>query len=327
MAKLILHLKKDDLVRGLKGAHLQLYAMLQDMARDHGIVLETRARDADIKVGTRTVDDKRFEDGNLHIIDDRSVIAANVLNAGVAYFWRFWHLDEKGVKAFSSIGDLTYDPSQVPFRRAKPFYNRLRRTYVEQRKSKYAQPEEVQTFPKQAISVFFRGAYPASSGATTLSDHDMLDIVLEQAGDRPIIVKPHPKSSTVSDIEQLVVRASEDKRLIVSTANVHDILMSSSATVSINSTVALEGFLHRKPAILFGVSDFHHFASTVSEDLTFQDALSQERERRGGYAQYIAWYFLKNCLALNSETLSAEIWHRFRNAGFPEERFTDCTAK
>ena len=50
---------------------------------------------------------------------------------------------------------------------------------------------------------------------------------------------------------------------MISDANVHDILKACRATVSINSSVALEGFLHRKPAVLFGLADFHHFAGRV----------------------------------------------------------------
>ncbi|MDP5217869.1 hypothetical protein Q5Y75_11625 [Ruegeria sp. 2205SS24-7] len=323
MTKIVLHLKKRDVGWDLRGRHLQFYAMLREITEDRGIPLEVRARDPDIRVGTREIKDDRLNDGNLHIIDDRSVCAPYVLNAGVAYFWRDWHLDAQGVKAFSSVGTRSYDADQISYRRARAFFDNMRQRYVQKRKSKYEQPSDVVSFSKVkgAVSVFFQGDYPRASGATDTCDLAMLRTVMEQTGDRPIIVKLHPKASKLSDIEAVGSLVAIDDRLLLSTANVHDILKASVATVSINSTVALEGFLHRKPAILFGVSDFHHFVSTVSNELRFEEAFARELERKEGYEQYLSWYFLKNCLSLNSGNLTSQIWAKFRAAGFPEERF------
>lgn len=321
MPRIVLHLKEDDLNRDLKGWHLRLYPILRSMAEVAGIGFDIRARDSDIKVGTRRVTDARFDDGNLHIIDDRSVMAANVLNAGVAYFWEFWHLDPSGVKAFSSIGSKPYTPADIPFAKAKPFFDMLRKRHVAQRRSKYAQPEAAETFPQGALAVFLQGTYPVQSGATDLSDLDMLRCVMDHAGDRAVIVKPHPLACTAADIAAVEGLARKDSRLIVTSANVHDVLSTSAATVSINSTVALEGFLHRVPALLMGRSDFHHFARTVGQPAQFGDVLAQELSRRGGYAQYLAWYFRRNCLPLHGADLEARIWQIYRAAGFPPARF------
>lgn len=321
MPAIVLHLKEDDAARDLKGWHLRLYPVLRRMADAAGIDMQIRVRDADIKIGTRGVSDARFDDGNLHIIDDRSVRAPNVLNAGVAYFWEFWHLDPSGVKAFSSIAAHRFDPDQIPFRRAKPFFDMLRARHVEKRHSKYAQPQDTTIFQPGALSVFFQGSYPVASGATTLGDLDMLRCVLCHAGDRPVIVKPHPLVSAPEDIAAAHALAQSDSRLIVTQANVHDILAASAATVSINSTVALEGFLHRVPAVLFGRADFHHFAGTVTRPGDFADLLAQELARKGGYAQYLTWYFRQNCLPLHAKDLEARIWRIFSDAGFAPDRF------
>jgi hypothetical protein len=321
MPRIILHLKPEDVARDLRGWHLRLYPVLRGMAGAAGIGFEIRTRDADIRVGTRAVTDGRFDDGNLHVLDDRSVVASGVLNAGVAYFWEFWHLDPGGVKAFTSIGDLAYDPADIPFRRAKPFFDMLRDRHVARRRSRYAQPAARTEFPRGAIAVFFQGGYPVASGATEVTDIDMLRAVLAQAGDRPIIVKPHPLVSAPEEIAQAQALARDDARVIVTEANVHDILAASAATVSINSTVALEGFLHRVPAILFGRADFHHFAGRVTRPGDFGAVLARELDRQGGYAQYLTWYFRRNCLPLHNDDLTTRIWRIFTAAGFPPERF------
>ncbi len=322
MTKIVLHLKASDLHGEFSGWHLEFYRILEALMAAHRIRVESRQRDSDIRIDTRSLHDSRFEDGNLHIIDDRALRAPNVLNAGVAYFWRFWQLDPQGVKAFSSTGDAPYDPDQMPRRRAQSFFDNMHKRYVQSRKSKYAQPGAPQRFPKGAISVFFQGQYPVNSGATSITDIGMLKAVQAGAGDRPILVKPHPLASGIPDIAKALSLAEADSRITVTDANVHDILSASCATVSINSTVALEGFLHRKPAILFGRSDFHHLAGQVRNPQEFETTLSRELERDEGYEQFLAWYFLKMCLPLNSGRLEERVWQIFSKAGFPRSRFT-----
>jgi hypothetical protein len=321
MPKIVLHLKASDLPRRLSGRHLEFYRILGDLMAGQNIRVESRQRDGDIRIDTRTIGDSRFDDGNLHIIDDRSLNAPNVLNAGAAYFWRFWQLDPQGVKAFSSTGAAHYDPEQMPRRRAQSFFDNMHKRYVQSRKSKYAQPETQQQFPDNAISVFFQGDYPVTSGATSTADIEMLRAVQAGAGDRPIIVKPHPLASNFSDIAETLALAETDSRITVTDANIHDILSASCVTVSINSTVALEGFLHLKPAILFGQSDFHHLAGRVHAPKEFETVLARELDRDEGYEQFLAWYFLKMCLPLNNARLEERIWKIFSKAGFPRSRF------
>lgn len=291
------------------------------MCASAGVTCEIRPRDPDIKVNTRSISDARFQDGNLHIIDDRSLVAEGVLNAGAAYLWEFWHLDPVGTKAFSSIGSKDYDPKALSVARAERFFDNLTKRYRNRRRSKYTQPTEMKVIPTGAVSVFFQGACPLNAGATRISDVQMLQAVQDQAGDRPIVVKAHPLASSDPDIRTLCERASKDARLHVTDANVHDILRSSVATVSINSSVAMEGFMHKVPAILFGKSDFHHFAQTVDTPENFGTAHEAAVIPKTGYEHYLAWYFLVNCVPINSGRLHDKLWDRFSDAGFPKDVF------
>jgi Capsule polysaccharide biosynthesis protein len=240
----------------------------------------------------------------------------------VAYFWEFWHLDAMGTKALSAIGGLTYDPAEMPYPRAEAFFKAQRAKLVEQRKSKYGQKPEVTRLPLGSLAVFFQGDFPLKQGVTRFDDLTMLQVVRDQAGQRPIVVKPHPLVSDPLTIAELRGLARRDRRLVVTDANVHDILTTCVASVSINSTVALEGFLHRKPAVLFGQADFHHFAGRVTSEADFAPVLRQELQRKGGYAQYLAWYFLRHCLRHGAADTDANIWARFAAAGFARERLT-----
>ncbi len=318
MAKIILHLPENGATEALAGRHLRLYRVIRDMARAEGIVLDIRPRARDLTPATRTPPDDRFADGNLHILDDRSVQAAGVLNCAVAYFWEFWHLDPKGTKAFSGIGDLPYDAADMPHARAERFFAGQKARLVDRRRSKYGQKAAHTALPEAAVTVFLQGDFPQRQCATRFDDLAMLAVVRAHAGDRPIVVKPHPLVTDPFTLAE--IRSLRDDRLSVTDANVHDILACCAVTVSINSTVALEGYLHRKPAILFGQSDFHHIAGRVQVPDDFPAALTAALARKRGYAQYLAWYFLRHCLRLGSPALEPTLWARFAAAGFPKER-------
>lgn len=111
--------------------------------------------------------------------------------------------------------------------------------------------------------MFLQGPQPALRGAAHCSAEAMLRAVLDGAGGRPVVIKPHPlvPETGLAAIEAL---AREGRAMTVTGANIHDILARAAVTVSINSAVALEGFLHGRPAILFGRSDFHPLAETVT---------------------------------------------------------------
>jgi hypothetical protein len=322
---IVLHLPEQSAAEGraatLTGRHMRLYQVIRAMARDLGIEVKIRARAADLLPDTRRVDDGRFDDGNLHLIDDRSVRAPGVLNCAVAYFWEFWHLDPIGTKALSSIGALAYDPASMPYGRAEQFFDTQRARLVTPRLSKYGQKAEVTPLPSGAVAVFLQGEFPIKQGVTAFDDLAMLKVVQDRTGDRPIIVKPHPLVKNPFTLAELRVAVYGDDRITLTDANVHDILAACAVTVSINSTVALEGYLHRKPAVLFGQADFHHLAGRVHRPEDFAPVLEAQLNRRGGYAQYLAWYFLRHCLRLGAPGLEAAIWQRFAAAGFPEKRF------
>jgi hypothetical protein len=114
---------------------------------------------------------------------------------------------------------------------------------------------------------------------------------------------------------------AEGLAITVTLANVHDMIRDAVCTVSFNSAVALEGFLHRKPAILFGPSDFHHFAETVRDPADFTNALTRCLARApGGYAQYLFWYLAMQCLNLHWPAFEGRVEAIFATAGFDAQR-------
>jgi hypothetical protein len=78
----------------------------------------------------------------------------------------------------------------------------------------------------------------------------------------------------------------------VTTANILDILAGSSVSVSISSSVALEGMLQGVPAILFGRSDLHHCAETVRCPADWGPALMRALSQPWPFEAFL-WWFLR----------------------------------
>ena len=245
-------------------------------------------------------------DGRVHIVENGNQRRPGFLNATLAYIPPYWHLDAQGVLADSAIASRSFDPATVAQAPAKRHFVALHARLVDRRRSRYRQRLDTETLPAGAIAVFLQGRLPHQRGTAHCEPADLLRAVAKGAGGRPVLVKPHPLE-VWRDLQAVLALQIEGYDLISTDANIHDILASSVATVSFNSAVALEGFLHRKPAILFGRADFHQFCETVSAPDDFAAALARGLQRRHGYEKFLYWYFAQNCLSLKARDFEARV--------------------
>lgn len=299
--------------------YLALFRRLDEVFRPRGAHIEVRDR----RSGPRDADPGAaafYDDGDLHIVDMGRIRGPGILNAAISYIPPYWHLDAVGVQAESSIGAKVYDPRQIAYERAGPFYEGMRADLASARKSRRDQMERVTEFAPGAIGVFLQGLRPLQQGLAYCTPIEMLRAVCAGAGGRQVLVKPHPLAAE-DDAEVIDAALAEGLPVTVTMANVHDIIAASVCTVSFNSAVALEGFLHRRPAILFGQSDFHHICETVREPGAFAAALARVLVREpGGYAQFMFWYLGMNCLHLYGPAFEGRVMALFGAAGFGADR-------
>jgi hypothetical protein len=148
----------------------------------------------------------------------------------------------------------------------------------------------VEQFGQGHIAVFLQGWSSPVERARYMTATEMVKTVVKGAAGRPVVVKPHPRNACYETemIRQWLLRHHPKVR--VSNANIHDILAGACATVSISSSVALEGMLHRVPAILFGRSDLHHCAETVTEPSEWPAALARALARDWPYDAFLLWF-------------------------------------
>lgn len=308
-ARVVLHLPAHLLARLAAGKPL-LYTRIRDcLVARGGTVALVEGFD---KAAWRA-------DGDLHIVENGAGQRPGVLNAATAYLDGFFHVDPVGMQAASRIGGLRYDPVAVDGVAAAAYLAALQQRFLTPRHSRYKQERAIRAIPKGALAVFLQGPAPQRNGQAYCSFETMLEAVCAGAEGRPVVVKPHPlKPELGAEIIASVRAKGFDP--IITDANVHDILAACSATVSINSATALEGFLHGKPAVLFGKSDFAALVQTVQTPETFAVALARALADPPDYARALYWYFGLNCLDITADSFDARLLAIFAEAGFDAAR-------
>jgi hypothetical protein len=230
------------------------------------------------------------QDGHFDLVHNGGLDRGQSLNLAPAYLAGFYYLDPKGIYFESSISEKTFRAEKIEAKYAVPFAENLRKSWVLTRKSRYPQPEETEDFGQGHIAIFLQDWSDPVERARYMTADDMVKTVVNAAAGRRVVVKAHPRNSAreTQKIRQWLTRNHPEVRL--TKANIHDILRGACATVSISSSVALEGMLQRVPAILFGRSDLHHCAETVQSPGDWPEALARAVSRDWPFDAFLLWF-------------------------------------
>ena len=289
----------------------QFWTPLADLIRGTGGEVALRRYEA------RSHDRIDPDDGELHIVNNGAIGHANVLNAALAYVDGYWHLDPRGVLSVSSIGERRFDPEEVDVRAARALFRTLRRRHVERRRSRYKQPRGALggDMPEGAVALFLQGPSHLTDRARLCSTPDMIRSVARGAG-RPVRVKAHPLKVAPEDLTAVEEMAGEGHDVALVDGNVHDLLARCCAAVSISSACSFEAFLHRKPAILYGRSDFAQNAVEVRDLDRFEEALEEATSRRWPHVGFVHWYLAEQCLDARADDFGARALRVLAAAGY-----------
>lgn len=263
---------------------------------------------------------KGCEDGNLHFVHGGSVSGHGWLNASMAYLPGFWHINPIGILANSPAKHRVFDPTNIRLGRAERFASMLRARFSDLRQSRYHQTRDVRDLPSGAIAIVLQGKYPYIHGQSHFSMDEMISEVLLGAAGYPVVIKPHPLEPDLgmTAIARLKLAGYD---FTVTDANIHDLLNSSRAVVSVNSSATFEGFMHGKPAILFGRSDFSSLATTIAKKGEFSSALAQALEKQWDYSKMLYWYFKSNTIELQSKRFLGQLAEQIIASGLDPTDF------
>ena len=308
------HINPREALKWRGRERLAIYTRLAEMCEAHGLVYRAHARPWD-EMEPRA----GAADGNLHIVENGRMRGEGWLNTATAYITGFWHLDPQGIQAESLAASAIFDPREVEGDAARAFFRDMRQRFVTPRLSRFAQARAKATdLPcrKTATAPPGRSAY--HNGRCTLPMDRMILAVCRGAGGRPVVVKPHPQQPEEA-VGPMAAALSAGAAFQVTDANVHDVLAACSVSVSVNSAVAMEGFLHRKPAILFGRSDFPGLVTQATGD-DFPQALETSLAARWPYARMLHWYFSRHTLELAAPDFETRALAAFAKVGFSRDR-------
>ncbi|MBD3787062.1 MAG: hypothetical protein IE922_08840 [Sphingomonadales bacterium] len=244
------------------------------------------------------------ETADVHLVWQGRIRHPRVLNTAVAYVFPFWYLDPEGVYGASSLVGAPFDPGAVDAAAARTFFARQCNRLVARRESRIAQKREPTALPRGAIAVFLQGWSEPTERLRHMTEAEMLGAVLADTGGRPVIVKPHPNTADPETFE-LIAGLEGLPGVIVTDANVHDMLAVADLSVSLCSSVALEGMLHRVPAVLFGRSDLHHCAQTVTRARDWPAARNWALSRDWPFEAFVHWFLAQNTINAGAPDLWA----------------------
>lgn len=293
---------------------LAIFTRLAEMCEAHGLTFRAIERPWE-EMNPR----EGRPDGNIHIVENGRMQGEGWLNTALAYLKGFWHLDPQGFQAESLACEAVFDPATVDESAARAFFDALHQRFAAPRLSRFAQPRAIATdLPQGAIAIFLQGKGAYRHGRCSLPADRMILAVARGAGGRPVVVKPHPQALE-DGAAAIAAAVAAGARITETVANVHDVLAASAVTVSVNSAAALEGFLHEKPAILFGRSDFPSLVTQAAE-ADCPQALQAALATHWPYPQMLHWYFSRHTVELAAPDFETRALAAFAKVGFPRDR-------
>lgn len=229
------------------------------------------------------------EGGHVDLVHATAIGRPQALTLGVAYLDRFQYLDPDGIFFESSTTRARFRPEAMAPDLALRFLTDLRALYVTPRQSRHKQPEAVAQFAGGHIAVFLQDLSDPVLRARHMTAEQMLAAVLSHRDGRDVVIKPHPRNLG-PETEALLAGLRDLPGVTVTGANLHDILAGAAISVSLSSSVGLEGMLHGVPAVFFGASDLHHNAVTVRAPEDWPQALARALATDWPHAQFLLWF-------------------------------------
>ena len=175
-----------------------------------------------------------------------------------AYYYPFWRIEASAKRWEWEIAKTAFDPAAVDPAEAERFCRFWR-------KSLFGLTEPANA-REGFVYVPLQGVLLEQRSFQTLSPLNMIATVLQHDPDRQVHAGLHPGETYLpEEIAALNALADANPRLTLTDAPMTDLLARCDYVATENSSVALAGYFHHKPAALFASIDFHHIAANVAD--------------------------------------------------------------
>lgn len=231
-------------------------------------------------------------------------------------------LDNLGYSGWGSPAtmDLRAITDSVGLEQAESHWQRLYASLVEGNKSKYQQAQEAA--PELDDYIFFpmQVANDVVARLADVSTLELLEVLAEWAGtsDIKVVVKRHPMCKSAA-IQDRIAEAERSGRIVVSNANIHELISSAKCVITVNSGVGAEALLHLKPVVTTGGSDYAPATTRVRSTAELLQVLQEQRWRSASEAdikKFLYFYTTRYMVRYDDiESLSTRLRHLFATAG------------
>jgi hypothetical protein len=225
-----------------------------------------------------------------------------------AYYYPFWRIGASAKRWKSPVAAKTFDPTTVTAKAAQQFARYWRRRLF----GDMGPPGQDQGF----VLVALQGRLLEHRSFQSASPIDMLQATARANPDRPVVAALHPRESySEQEMRAMSRLCAATANLEIATQTGDALLVGCTCVVTQNSSVALAGYFHAKPAVLFGRIDFHHIAANV-HDLGVDAAFAQAHQLHPDYDKYLYWFLQLNSINAGREDAEEKILAAVRNCGW-----------
>ena len=301
---------RDKLASGLGKGFFRLLGALAQHAAAAGWaveIVEFSARGQDLAVANPR---------HLHVfMDDRPVYAPNAVHSVPTYLHGFWYFDEIGSRNNSLQRLRKFDPRPMSGDWARAFHAQLVAKFVDANLTKFPQVDRgAEPVSPGCLAFFAQDFNPPRYHRHHLTVVEMIEAAIAAKGSRPLYVKPHP-NQTLDEMEVLSRYHAPKAGVHLTHASIHDVLAAADCVLTVTSAVGFEAFLHRKPVVLGGQTDFWQNAVTLTDARQMAAAIQAATQRDWPYEKFLVWFLRQNCLEDSAASLP-QVLERLARKGF-----------
>ncbi len=235
--------------------------------------------------------------GHLHIyLEDRPLYAPNAIHAVPSYLRGYWYFDEVGSRNNSTQRLTSFDPRLVADHFAKRFHTRIANQFIGKNFSKFQQVARgSETIAPGCLAFFAQDFQPPRHHRHYLTVPQMIAAAIAAKGKRALYIKPHP-NNTPDELAHLASLHAPENGVHITTASIHDLLAACDCALTVTSAVGFEAFLHKKPVVLGGQTDYAQNAITLTNPDHLADAIKQSIITHWSYEKFLTWFLRQLCV-------------------------------
>ena len=287
---LVFHARKK-LAATLQKGSFKLLSALADHALSQGWQIEI------VEYSAKGQDTALANPRHLHVLmDDRPAYAPNAIHSVPSYLNGYWFFDEIGSRNNSLAHLARFDPRMVKGDEARPLHAALVEKFVRANRSRLPQPElGAEVIVPGSLAFFSQDFKVPKYHRHFMTIPQMIAAAISVRGNRVLYIKPHPVQ-TPEELATLTAFHDPGAGVIVTTASIHDLLPACDCVLTLTSAVGFEAFLHRKPAVLGGQTDFWQNAVTLTDPARIGAAIDKAVTTHWPYEKFLHWYLKTMCL-------------------------------